>query len=278
MFKMNGEIQAQGAQNEAGEGVYVYCAVNGNAKTDFGKIGIMGNMVYTVVYKDVAAVVHDCSAKPYETKDEEQAKEWVLAHQCVIDLATKKFGTVIPFTFDTVFKGDAEVVRSWLEKEYARIKSNLEKLKDKSEYTIQIFWDDDLIKQMIEEKNQEIKKLKEGMKTRPKGVAYMLGQKLERAMKNGLASESEKYFDTFYNELIGCLDGAKVENVKKEVPEKWKDKRMILNLTCLVHKDKVEWLGDILGEINKREGFSVRFTGPWAPFSFAGLDGDSNGR
>lgn len=275
---MDGEIQAQSTQNRTGEGVYVYCAANCSAETEFGKIGIGGNRVYTVVYKDVAAVVHDCSVKPYETKDEEQAKEWVLAHQCVIDLATKKFGTVIPFTFDTIFKGDAEMVRSWLEREHAKIKSNLEKLKDKAEYTIQIFWEEDLIKQMIEEKNQEIKKLKEDIRTRPKGVAYMLGQKLERAMKNELASESEKYFDTFYNELIGHLDGAKVENVKKEVPEKWKDMRMILNLSCLVQKDKIKSLGDVLGRINKRKGFSVRFTGPWAPFSFAGLEGDSNGR
>lgn len=267
---MDGEIQAQSTQNRAGDGVYVYCAVNGNAETDFGKIGIGDNRVYTVVYKDVAAVVHDCSAKPYETKDEEQAKEWVLAHQCVIDLATRKFGTVIPFTFDTIFKGDAEVVRSWLEKEHARIKSNLEKLKDKAEYTIQIFWEEDLIKQMIEEKNQEIKKLKENIKTRPKGVAYMLGQKLEMLIKNELVAESEKYFNTFYNEIEEHLDDVKVEDAKKELPEKWKDKQMILNLSCLVHKDNVKKLGDVLGEINKKTGFSVRFTGPWAPFNFVG--------
>lgn len=52
---------------------------------------------------------------------------------------------------------------------------------------------------------------------------------------------------------------------------------MILNLACLAHEDNVQNLGNMLGEVNKRDGFAVRFTGPWSPYSFAGEIGRSKG-
>jgi hypothetical protein len=46
------------------------------------------------------------------------------------------------------------------------------------------------------------------------------------------------------------------------------DSRMIMNLSCLVDRDKSTELGEELESIDKMEGFSVRFTGPWPPYSF----------
>jgi hypothetical protein len=41
-----------------------------------------------------------------------------------------------------------------------------------------------------------------------------------------------------------------------------------MNLSCLVDGDKSKDLGEELEAIDKMEGFSVRFTGPWPPYSF----------
>jgi len=131
------------------EGRYLYCIANTKTETDLGEMGIDDNKVYTIPLQDVSAVVHDCPAKPYESEDAEKVKEWILAHQYIIDVATKKFGTVIPFGFDTIIKGNDEVVKSWLENEYPRLKDKLEGLKDKSEYTVQIFIDSNSLTQKI---------------------------------------------------------------------------------------------------------------------------------
>lgn len=48
---------------------------------------------------------------------------------------------------------------------------------------------------------------------------------------------------------------------------------MLLNLSCLVSKGKVDSLGEELEKINNMEGFSVRFTGPWSPYSFVAKPG-----
>ena len=46
------------------------------------------------------------------------------------------------------------------------------------------------------------------------------------------------------------------------------DRVMLLNLSCLVAKNKVTGLGAELENIDALEGFSVHFSGPWPPYSF----------
>ena len=266
---------SEAKQEVASEGRYLYCVVSSSSNTDFGDMGIDDSSVYTIIYKDIGAVVHKCPAKPYESKNEQTVKEWILSHQYIIDEATKKFGTVIPFSFDTIIKGDEEKVQEWLKEEYRVLKDKLKKLKDKAEYTVQIFSDKVAMMEKIGENNPELKKLKEDIKTKPKGMAYMLNKKLEAKTKDIFIDLLNKHAKDFHAQIKNYVDDLKVESTKKPVPEKWKRKQMIVNLSCLVDKDKVEKLGKTLGEINKKKEFSVRFTGPWAPFSFAGEIGGS---
>ncbi|MDI6884618.1 MAG: GvpL/GvpF family gas vesicle protein [Hadesarchaea archaeon] len=258
---------------EIGEGRYLYCIISSSAELTLGEIGIEDNKVYTIPCKDIGAVVHVCPAKAYESKDEEKVKEWIFAHQYVIDQATKKFGTVLPFTFDSIVKGSDEVVKDWMDKEYPKLKQELERLKDKSEYTVQIFCDESLLVKKVEEKNEKIRKLREEIKTKSKGTAYLLERKLEGMMKDAVVAEANNHAKNFHDQIKEYADEVKVGKPTKQVPEKWKDKLMVLNLSCLMHEEKVDKLGEVLAEIDKSEGFSVRFTGPWAPFSFARLEG-----
>jgi len=260
-------------QAEVGEGRYLYCIVNSGAELDLGEVGIENSRVYTIPHEDIAAVVHACQAKPYESKDEEKVKRWIFTHHYVIDQATKRFGTILPFTFDSIVKGDDKVVKNWLSKEHSKFKRELERLKDKSEYTVQIFCDESMLAGKVEGKSDEVRKLREEIEAKPKGTAYLLERRLKGMIKDLVAAKANGYSKKFPAQIKKHADEIKVENPSKRVPEKWKDKLMVLNLSCLVHKDRVEELGNALGEINKQEGFAVRFTGPWAPFSFARLEG-----
>ena len=44
---------------------------------------------------------------------------------------------------------------------------------------------------------------------------------------------------------------------------------MLLNLSCLMQEGSGD-LGRVLDEIQQTKGISVRFTGPWPPYSFVG--------
>ena len=265
------------SENDYEEGRYLYCIINCGEETDFGQMGIEDNFVHTVPFNDIGAVVHRCEAKPYKTEDKEKAGEWILTHQYVIDLATKECGTIIPLTFDTIFKGDDETVKQWLREEYRELKTLLEKLDEKAEYGVQVFVENDFVEKAPEQ-NEEIQRLKKEIENKPKGAAYLLRKKMERKLELERKALADKHARNLYNQIRKLVDDVKFDSIKREVPEKWKGKQMILNLACLARKSNIQSLGNKLGEVNKRDGFAVRFTGPWPPYSFVGEIGVKGGR
>ena len=93
----------------------------------------------------------------------------------------------------------------------------------------------------------------------------MVRQKLEELLKNEMARMADQYFQEFYEKIKVYTDDLRVEKTKRAEDE---GKQMLLNLSCLLPKDQSGKLGEALEEIDNREGFSVRFTGPWPPYSF----------
>ena len=257
--------------HEIEEGRYLYCVINSGTELSFGDIGIDDNNAYTVPHKDIAAVVHSCMAEPYVTKDDEKAKEWILAHNYVIDQATKKFGTVVPFSFDAIVRGNDGTINDWLAGSYEKLNGELERVKNKAEYSVQIFYDHEKLTENLVEGDKELKGLKERMEKMPKGAAYLLQRKFELKVKDTISAGISRLANEFGSRIREHVEETKVEEKTSQVPEKYRGKKLIVTLTCLVHEDNVEKLGEVLDEINNRDGFAVRFTGPWAPFSFVQL-------
>lgn len=251
---------------EIEEGRYLYCVINSGVEFCFDNIGIEGSKVYAIPYNDLAAVVHSCEARPYDTKNDEKAREWILAHNYVIDMATKQFGTVLPFSFDCLIRGDHENIKNWLAENYEELKRELERVKNKAEYFVQVFCDQDKLIGKLAGSDIEEKKGKMS-----KGTAYLLQRKLELKMQEAIAGEISMLAHDFGSKIREHVEESRVEKKNSQVPEKYKGMRLIVALSCLAHEDKVEKLGEVLDEINKREGFAVRFSGPWAPFSFVEL-------
>ncbi|MBE0516590.1 MAG: GvpL/GvpF family gas vesicle protein [Methanophagales archaeon] len=251
-------------------GLYLYGIADADAQTELGPIGIEGNAVYTIPYKELSAIVHDCPLEPYNSEDEETVKGWVKTHQHVLDIAEDKFGTVIPFGFDRIIKPEDnapanEVLKKWMAEEFDSLMEKIERIRGKKEYGVQIFYLPSVISEKIVEECEEIKKIKEEMKSKGPGAAYMYKQKLETAIKKEIESRMVSYFKDFYERIKQHVEEIKVEKTKKTDE---KDKLMMMNLSCLVAEDKYKELGAELEEIDKEEGFSVRFTGPWPAYSF----------
>ena len=252
------------------KGRYVYGIANGKDTIRLGQIGIEDNDVYTIPYQELCAIVHNCHPEPYQSQDDEAVKGWVKAHQGVLDEAKKVLDTIIPLGFDTILqpKDDAtspdQVVRDWLKEDYDRLRTLMEKIKDKDEYGVQISYDPKIVGELMAKQSEEVKKIKEEMATKSPGMAYMYRQKLEKAVKAETEKLADEWFRDFYSNIKKYADEIVVEKTKKLE----RDKVMLLNLSCLVSQEKVESLGEELEKIDNREGFSVRFTGPWPPYSF----------
>jgi len=251
------------------EALYLYCLADGAEEMSFGKIGIEGNEVYTIPHKDISAVVHKCPPEPYRSDDDETVKGWVMAHQGVVDAAWEKFGTLLPSGFDTIIKGGEglsaeESLKKWLEEDHENLKEKLEKVRGRAEVGVQIFWDPKLIAEKLMETSEEIGKLSGEMKKKPPGMAYFYKQKMERALKKEMNERADDYFKDFYGRIKGYADDIRVEKTKKTE----KDRQMLMNLSLLIHRDRIKLLGEELAKIKEVEGMDVRFTGPWPPYSF----------
>lgn len=251
------------------EGRYVYCVAEGSRAMHFGKIGLEGTAVYTIPYQDISAVVHDSPPKPYESEDKELVKKWVVTHEEVIEAVQERSGTALPFGFDTIIKADngedvGEKVRGWLKGDYRELKKKLYRVKGKAEYAVQISWDAKIIARKLVEKDGELKKIDEEIKSKPKGAAYMYKQKLEKLLRRKLGKEASGCFEEFFEGIKDRVDEIKVEKLKREQGPR----QMLMNLSCLGDKNDIKALGDELEGIKNRKGFFVRFTGPWPPYSF----------
>ncbi|MDP2729208.1 MAG: GvpL/GvpF family gas vesicle protein [Dehalococcoidales bacterium] len=250
-------------------GRYIYGVAAGVKAVSLGPIGIEGNEVYTIPCGGFCAVVHSCPAEPYQS-GEETVKKWVRTHQGVLDEAKKTLGTVIPMGFDTILqlKGDDispdRVVEDWLKGDHDRFQAIMERIKGRDEYGVQIFYAPRVTAKQISEESWEIRKIREDMASKSPGMAYLYKQKVERAVKAEIERLAGEWFTDFYRKIKGHCDDIVVEKTKKAD----RNRVMLLNLSCLVEREKVTDLGEDLEKINDTEGFSVHFSGPWPPYSF----------
>jgi len=252
------------------DALYVYGIADKGVSVNLGPIGLDESEVYTIPYNSICAVVHDCLPIPYQSNDNEVVKIWVLTHQKVLDVVAEKFdAAILPMGFDTIIRGKEKLerkqpVKDWLEQNYEDLIKKMTRIKGRQEFGVQVLWDPKIIAGLITETDDEIRALDEEMKSKPKGMAFMYKQKLEKLVKQKMEAMANERFKEFYASIKGRVDDILVERTKK--PEN--GMQMLMNLSCLVEKDAVQGLGEELERIEGMNGFFVRFTGPWPPYSF----------
>jgi len=251
-------------------GRYVYGIAEYNDYTNLGEIGINKARVYTISYDDYCAIVHDCPEEPYQSSDEEIVKHWIMEHQRVLDLAQEKFTTVIPLGFDNILKCRNETespemaVQNWLKEDLPSIAEIIEKIRGKDEYVIRIYGDLSNMTKAVLQQSVDIKQMQEEINSKPSGMAYIHKKKLEKLIKTELETLANTWFQDFYAQIEAHAEETIIDKNKKTP----KEKIMIISVSCLVERDKINGLGEVLEEINNREGFSIHFSGPWPPYSF----------
>lgn len=248
--------------------LYLFCVAKGTSDGNFDVKGIGGERVFTIADDELSAVVQECAA-PFSAEDPKLVSEWILAHQAVVDIAWDKFETVIPFSFDTLVlakegKSAVENLKEWLARERKNLREKISGLKGKAEYGVQISWDAAVVAPRLTKNDAEIQALEKEIAEKSAGTAYLLRQKLEGLLKKRLEAAADVYFKEFHQKVKGCVEDLRVEKVRKEEPPR----QMLANLSCLALKEPAARLGDELEKIGKIEGFFVRFTGPWPPYSF----------
>lgn len=249
--------------------IYVYGIGDKGVRENLGKIGIEGAEVYTIPYKDMCIVVHNCSAEPYQSEDDEVVKNWLFTQQEVLDAIWEKFGVVLPMSFDMIIEGKnerstEEELNVWMEGNYDDFHKKITKLKNKQEYGVQVMIDTEGLSTKLLETDEKLRAKKKEIDTKPQGIAYMEREQLKDLVKEKIEETADLYFKEFYSMVKKCTEDIVIGKTKKVEG----NKQMIMNLSCLISTDKVTKLGEELEKMENKDGVSLRFSGPWAPFSF----------
>jgi len=111
---------------------YVYCVIRGSEKKTFGT-GFEGNLVYTIPYRDLSAVVSDVPPVEYEPNAAN-----ALIHEEVVERVMHG-QTVLPLGFGNIFVNENRV--KWLLARFYRVfRAHLEKLEGKAEIGVKVLY------------------------------------------------------------------------------------------------------------------------------------------
>ncbi len=252
-----------------GEARYLYCIAASCGEQNLGDIGIAGNGVYTISCMGLAAVVHDCHGDVFEHGDTDAMKACLLDHQRVVQTAAERFGTVLPLGFGKIITGDEhkkpeEKVADWLKSSFKDLEIKLKKVEGKAEYGVQVFWDLSSVTDRIRDEVPHIRALGDEIKTKKAGTAFLYEEKLKKEIRLYIEEAAARHYRTFFEKIKDVSEDVRIEKCHSTS----EGGKMLLNVSCLLNDRQVESLGEMLDDIKGQEGFSVRYTGPWPPYSF----------
>jgi len=246
----------------AEEGKYIYGIIGTNEGRNFGPIGIgeRGDIVSTIGYEELSAVISNSSLDKYVVN-----KENLIAHEKVMEEVMKNY-TVLPMRFCTV-ASSAEEVRNLLRKRYLELKSLLKDMDNKIELGVKVFWKEmKVIFQELADEDQKIKSLKEKIAIKSIKDSYAEGIKLGKIVKTALEIKRDK-------------EGREILNVLKRISYNFhlnetQGDEMLINAVFLVDRTREREFDNQVHELVSKYSPRVKFKyiGPTPPYNFVNLN------
>ncbi|MBU0479312.1 GvpL/GvpF family gas vesicle protein [bacterium] len=242
------------------EGKYIYCVIKVNEPKTFGSLGVggRGDELHTICFNDIAVVVSNSPIIKYPV-----SRENTLAHEKAIEEVMKKH-VVLPVRFCTIAE-DEKKVKKILEREYDKFKDLLDKINNKKELGLKAIFKEDVIYKDILEKHEDIRKLKEGLASKPPEATHYERMEIGKMVETALQKEKEICEKDILNTLSPLAVEHKTNNTYGE--------RMIINAAFLVEKSKETEFDQKVQELDGKYGNKIKFkyVGTIPPFNFVNL-------
>src|SRR5512146_192118 len=241
-------------------GRYVYGIIEARDGVTFGKMGIggSGEMVYTVCYNDIAAVVSKTDVYIFDP-----TRENALAHEHVIETVMKSY-TIIPMSFGTVFRTDDDI-KEVLRSIYVSLKDVLKQMAGKVEFGLKVNWDRDQVIEELKREDEEIHRFNQEITRKHLQSTYLARMQLGRMIDKALVERSAQYVREIYDSLRHVCVASR-DN--KPIGEK-----MIMNAAFLIDREREAEFDEAVNRIARAFGdrLNFKYTGPWPPYNFVNI-------
>ena len=242
-------------------GRHVFCIVEAARWTGIGE-----SDVYTVAYRDLAAVVRD---RP--VTDRQPSREDLVGHLRVMEQVMAS-QPVIPVAYGTVAPTEEAVRESLLAPHYDDLRASLDRLDGRVELGLKVLWKEmgSIFAEIVVEQDT-IRALRESIAAHPE--AHTRQEVIELGRMVAEALEAKRRAEG--SELLGILAPLAVEVRSGRLL----GEKMILNAAFLVDREREAEFDDRvtgLGEAGAAR-LLFRYVGPVPPFNFVNLQNDDGG-
>ncbi len=246
------------------EGKYIYSIIRGNENRSFGPVGINNREVSFVHYRDIAAVVSDTPVINFDRLDKEELTKHVVVHQKVNEVVMKEYD-VCPMTFGIIAPSVNEVLRI-LEKAYLQFKTALKKVAGKTEFAVQVWWNQKKLLEELVKTNPEIQKLRKEMSLKGNILGIPMKLKLGKLIYEKAENQRKAYLKDIEEELNGISYDS--------TSNKLIDEEMLVNFSFLIEKLREPELDNKMQGLGKKYDGKLRlkYIGPMPPYSFVNIN------
>lgn len=272
------ETEQSAPSRTASTGRYLYCLVDASDdsvadRTGLEATGIGGNpvSVLTADERSVGAVVHT-KEEPYDSTDLAELRDWLLAHQQVVEAAGDRFGTPLPVRFDTVIQGDDGTVREWLARNSASIVEAFDSVAGRWEYRATLSWDSTRFEAEQRAADPTLAEVDRELAQARDGKRFLLQKRYDKRLRE-LTRQRRK---TLQERLVDRLSESAARVTERPLRSEAAasldvepDSDAVAQVAVLAALSEESTLGDALEEMTDVPGVDVRFTGPWPPYTFA---------
>ena len=242
-------------------GKYFYCILRSAEPLELNTRGIgeRGDKVYTINYKDMAAVVSDSPAIEYDS-----SRRNMMAHTAVLEEVMKEF-TILPVRFGIVAPDEKAIREQILERRYDEFDRLLHGMEGRVELGLKTFWYEDVALREIIEENEIIRQLRDGLAGRPAEETYYdrirLGELVEQAVSRKRAADA----DSILKRLNPIARDSRVNKVITE--------RMILNAAFLVRREREPEFDLAVQQMDREMGqrLMFKYVGSAPPYNFVNI-------
>lgn len=238
-------------------GKYVYCFIEGRFSEQINITG-MGNYgkVYFISYEGITAAVSDTPLIKFDPSRKNAIMHTNIIHELM------KYNNIVPCNFGNVFKCKEDLL-TFMKETYKYIIANLEKVRDKIEVGLRVFWKKDTFADEIETK--DIKKFRNSLTQDVSSNTYYAQMELGKMVEEQVDNLREKYAASIYKPI--ALNAVEAKFNESSNP------MMIINAAFLVWKyEEKEFdllVKTYIDKYSDRLEFS--YSGPWPPYNFTDI-------
>jgi hypothetical protein len=222
-------------------------------------MGERGDVVHTVHFRDLAAVVSDSPVVEYE-----RSRRNLMAHTLVLEEVMREF-TLLPVRFGTVAPSAEAIQEKVLKRRYGELQGLFQEMEGRVELGLKAFWYEEAIFREIVEETPPIRSLRDKLRGRPPEETHFdrirLGEMVDEAMGKKRDADAEKILAR----LSSLVYKTQVNRVITD--------RMVLNAAFLVNRDREAEFDQAVQQLDAEMGHRMifKYVGLAPPYNFVNI-------